>query len=121
MGKGFFQVPPAINEPIKSYAPGTPERESVLKKYKELYNQKIEVPLYIGSKEIKTGDTASIRPPHDHQHEVGVYHKAEKKHIEEAIESSLEARQKWANLPWEQRAAVFLKAADLIADLTEIK
>ncbi|SEA39553.1 L-glutamate gamma-semialdehyde dehydrogenase [Psychroflexus halocasei] len=115
MGKGFFQVPPAINEPIKSYAPGTPERESVLKKYKELYNQKTEVPLYIGSKEIKTGNTGSIRPPHDHQHEVGVYHKAEKTHIEEAIKSSLEARQKWANLPWEQRAAVFLKAADLIA------
>lgn len=115
MGKGFFQVPPAVNEPIKSYAPGTPERESVLNTYKQLYNSHVEVPLYIGDKEIKTGKTASIRPPHDHQKEVGIYHLAEKSHVEDAISTALEARKKWAKLPWEQRAAVFLKAADLIA------
>ena len=115
MGKGFFQVPPAVNEPIKSYAPGTPERASVLEAYKKLYNSKVEIPLYIGGKEIKTGHTKSIRPPHDHQKEVGTYHTAEKQHIEDAISTALEARKKWAKLPWEQRAAVFLKAADLIA------
>lgn len=115
MGKGFFQVPPAVNEPIKTYAPGTPERASVLKTYKDLYNSHVEVPLYIGSEEIKTGKTASINPPHDHQKEVGIYHLAEKSHIEDAISTALEARKKWADLPWEQRAAVFLKAADLIA------
>ncbi len=115
MGKGFFQVPPAVNEPIKSYAPGTPERASVLETYKKLYNSKVEIPLYIGGKEIKTGHTKSIRPPHDHQKEVGTYHTAEKKHVEDAISTALEARKKWAKLPWEQRAAVFLKAADLIA------
>ncbi|QSS97620.1 L-glutamate gamma-semialdehyde dehydrogenase [Psychroflexus sp. ALD_RP9] len=115
MGKGFFQVPPAVNEPIKSYAPGTPERESVLETYKKLYNSKVEIPLYIGAKEVKTGQTKSIRPPHDHQKEVGVYHTAEKQHVEDAISTALEARKKWAKLPWEQRAAVFLKAADLIA------
>ncbi|MGB2088290.1 MAG: L-glutamate gamma-semialdehyde dehydrogenase [Psychroflexus salarius] len=115
MGKGFFQVPPAVNEPIKSYAPGTPERASVLETYKKLYNSKVEIPLYIGGKEIKTGHTKSIRPPHDHQKEVGTYHTAEKQHVEDAISTALEARKKWAKLPWEQRAAVFLKAADLIA------
>jgi 1-pyrroline-5-carboxylate dehydrogenase len=115
MGKGYFQVPKAINEPIKSYAPGSPERESIQKMYKKVYNEKAEVPLYIGSEEIKTGHTKSIRPPHDHQHEVGIFHNAEEKHVEQAINSALEARKKWAKLPWEQRAAVFLKAADLIA------
>lgn len=115
MGKGYFQVPTAINEPIKTYAPGSPERDSIEKMYKKIYNEKAEVPLYIGDKEIKTGHTKSIRPPHDHQHEVGVYHNAEEKHVDDAIDTALEARKKWAKLPWEQRAAVFLKAADLIA------
>ena len=115
MGKGYFQVPTAINEPIKSYSPGTPERDSIEKAYKKIYNQKAEIPLYIGNEEIKTGKTKSIRPPHDHQHEVGIYHNAEEEHVDKAIDTALEARKKWAKLPWEQRAAVFLKAADLIA------
>jgi len=114
MGKGFFQVPTAINEPIKSYAPGTPEREEVLLTYKDMWNTKMDVPLYIGSEEIRTGDTTSMRPPHDHKHDLGVFHLAKKKHIEQAISTSLEARKQWADLDWEQRAAVFLKAADLI-------
>ncbi len=115
MGKGFFHVPVAVNEPVKSYAPGTPEREEVLLTYKDLYNTKMEVPLYIGSEEIKTGDTESMHPPHDHQHNLGVYHKAKKKHVQQAIDTALDARTAWADLEWEQRAAVFLKAADLIA------
>jgi 1-pyrroline-5-carboxylate dehydrogenase len=115
MGKGYFEVPTAVNEPIKTYAPGSPERESVLKMYKKIYSEKAEVPLYIGSEEIKTGHTKSIRPPHDHKHEVGTYHTAEEQHVELAIDTTLEARKKWAKLPWEQRAAIFLKAADLIS------
>ena len=115
MGKGFFHVPVAVNEPVKSYEPGSPEREEVLLTYKDLYNTKMEVPLYIGDKQIKSGDTASMHPPHDHKHDLGVYHKADKKHVQQAIDSALEARKEWANLEWEQRAAVFLKAADLIA------
>ncbi|GAA4315501.1 L-glutamate gamma-semialdehyde dehydrogenase [Pontixanthobacter gangjinensis] len=115
MGKGFFHVPVAVNEPVKSYAPGTPEREEVLLTYKDLWNANTEVPLYIGSEQVKTGDTRTINPPHDHQHVVGTYHIAKKKHVEKAIEEALEARKKWAKLEWEQRAAVFLKAADLIS------
>ncbi|MDX1543668.1 MAG: L-glutamate gamma-semialdehyde dehydrogenase [Christiangramia sp.] len=115
MGKGFFHVPVAVNEPVKSYAPGTPEREEVLLTYKDLWNANTEVPLYIGAEQIKTGDTKTINPPHDHKHVVGTYHLAKKKHVEKAIEEALEARKKWAKLEWEQRAAIFLKAADLIS------
>lgn len=115
MGKGFFQVPPAINEPVKSYEPGSPEREEVLATYKKMYSEHVEVPLYIGDKHIKSGNTFPINPPHDHKHEVGVYHTASKQHVEEAIDAALAAKQDWADLPWEQRAAVFLKAAELIA------
>ncbi len=115
MGKGFFQVPIAINEPIKTYAPGSAEREDVLKQYHTYFKGKVEVPLYIGGQEIKTGNTKPLSPPHDHQHIVGQYHTADKKHVEQAIENGLEARAAWADLTWEQRAAVFLKAADLIA------
>lgn len=115
MGKGFFHVPLAVNEPVKDYAPGSPEREEVLKQYKEYYNGHVEVPLYIGDQEIKTGNTADMSPPHDHQHVVGKYHKAEKKHVEMAIAESLKARKEWAAMSWEQRASIFLKAAALIA------
>lgn len=115
MGKGFFQVPAAINEPIKSYAPGTPERDEVLKQYKSYYNSTIDVPMYIGHNEVRTGNTKPMSPPHDHQHILGHYHVAEKKHIEDAISNCLDSRRAWANLTWEQRAAVFLKAAELIA------
>ena len=115
MGKGFFQVPVAINEPIKSYAPGSPERASVLKQYKAYYNGKEDIPMYIGNAEIRTGNTKPLTPPHDHQHVVGQYHLAEKKHVSEAIENALQARSSWADLSWEQRAAIFLKAAELVA------
>lgn len=115
MAKGFFHVPVAINEPVKSYAPGTPEREEVLKTYKEMFNTKYDVPLYIGKEEIRTGDTARIVVPHDHKHDQGVFHLADEAQVDLAISTALEAREKWANLEWEQRAAIFLKAAELIA------
>jgi 1-pyrroline-5-carboxylate dehydrogenase len=115
MGKGFFNVPIAVNEPVKSYAPGSPERKEVLETYKAMFNSKVEVPMYINGKDVKTGNTRRMSPPHDHQHVVGDYHIAEKKHVEEAISTALEARQSWSQMPWEQRAGIFLKAAELIA------
>jgi len=115
MGKGFFQVPIAINEPIKGFAPGSPERQEVLQQYQEYFNGSVDVPMYIGNEEIKTGKTKPMSPPHDHKHQVGQYHVAEKKHVTQAIENALASRQAWANLAWEQRAAIFLKAAELIA------
>ena len=115
MPKGFFHVPKAVNEPVKSYAPNSPEKAAVLAAYKKMWNETIDVPMYIGSEQIKTGNTRTMSAPHDHQHIVGTYHIAEKSHIEKAIASALEARKKWANMPWEHRAAIFLKAAELIA------
>jgi len=115
MGKGFFQVPTALNEPIKSYAPGTPERDAVLKQYKAYYNSTVEVPMYIGKKKVKSGKTKPMSPPHDHKHKVGSYHIANKSHVTEAIDTALKARDAWADLTWEQRAAIFLKAAELLA------
>jgi 1-pyrroline-5-carboxylate dehydrogenase len=115
MGKGFFHVPTAINEPVKSYAPGSPERETVLAQYKAYFNGNTDVPLYIGAEEIRTGNTRNMTPPHDHQHVVGQYHLADQSHAEKAIATALEARTKWAQMPWEQRAAIFLRAAELVA------
>ncbi|MEA1786716.1 L-glutamate gamma-semialdehyde dehydrogenase [Arenibacter sp. GZD96] len=115
MGKGFFEVPEAINEPIKNYAPGSPERKAVLEAYKKYYAETVDVPLYIGSEEVRTGTTKTISPPHDHQHSLGTYHLADKVHVSQAIANSLGARKAWAAMAWEQRAAIFLKAAALIA------
>jgi len=115
MGKGFFQVPTAFNEPIKSYAPGTPERDAVLKQYQAYYKGNVEVPMYIGKKKVKSGKTKPMSPPHDHKHKVGKYHIANKSHVVSAIDTALKARDAWADLTWEQRAAIFLKAAELIA------
>jgi 1-pyrroline-5-carboxylate dehydrogenase len=115
MGKGFFNVPIAINEPVKSYAPGTPERKAVLEAYDTYYNTKTDVPMYINGKDVTTGNTNTMSPPHDHKHIVGTYHLAEKKHVDEAIATALEARKKWSLMPWEQRAGIFLKAAELVA------
>ena len=115
MGKGFFNVPVAVNEPVKSYAPGSPEREAVKKAYKDMFNDTIDVPMYINGKDVKTGNTRTMSPPHDHKHIVGTYHLAEKKHIDDAISTALEARKAWSQMPWEQRAGIFLKAAELIA------
>lgn len=115
MGKGFFEVPIAVNEPVKSYAPGSKEREEVLKTYKQMYAENIEVPLYINGQDVKTGDTATMVPPHDHKHVLGSYHRASKDDVMRAIDGALEAQKKWAAMPWEQRAAIFLRAAELIA------
>ncbi len=111
----FFNVPTPVNEAVKSYAPGSLEREKVLREYTNMFNSTVDIPMYIGSEEVRTENTKPLSPPHDHKHQVGTYHLAEKMHVQNAIENALENRSKWANTPWEQRAAVFLKAADLIS------
>ena len=115
MLKGFFNVPKAVNEPVKSYAPNSPEKTAVLAAYRKMWNEPIDLPMYIGGKEIRTGNTKILSAPHDHKHNVGKYHLAEKSHVEAAIQNALDSKEKWANLAWEQRAAIFLKAAELIA------
>ncbi|MFY8213490.1 MAG: L-glutamate gamma-semialdehyde dehydrogenase [Flavobacterium sp.] len=115
MLKGFFNVPKAVNEAVKSYAPNSPEKAAVLAAYRKMWNETIDVPMYIGGKEIRTGNTRTLSAPHDHKHIVGTYHLAEKSHAESAIQNALDSKEKWANLAWEQRAAIFLKAAELVA------
>lgn len=114
MSNAKFQVPLPPNDPICNYLPGSKERASLKKRYAELKNQKIEIPLIIGGKEIKTGDLGECVLPHDHKHVIAVYHKAGTKEVNMAIEAAMEARKKWAELPWEDRVSVFLKAADLL-------
>jgi 1-pyrroline-5-carboxylate dehydrogenase len=115
MSIGFFNVPVAVNEPVKTYAPGTPEREQVQQAFKEMYQSTVDVPLYIGGKEVRTGSTKNLFPPFDHQHHLGTYHTAPKDLIQDAIDAALEARIKWSQMAWEHRAAIFLKAAELVA------
>jgi 1-pyrroline-5-carboxylate dehydrogenase len=115
MSNAYFKTPQPVNEPIKSYKTGSPERENLKKKLAELKSRQIEVPLIIGGNEVKTGNTEEMRIPHNHSHVLGVYHKAGKKEVEMAIEAALEARKEWAEMPWEQRVSVFLKIADLLA------
>ncbi|MBD1432580.1 L-glutamate gamma-semialdehyde dehydrogenase [Sphingobacterium sp. DN00404] len=115
MLKGFFNVPTPVNEPVNSYAPGTKERTLLEAAITEARAQEVDVPMYIGGKEVRTGNKAKLTPPHDHQHVLGYYHEGTKSHVEDAIHAALTAKEKWENLPWEQRAAVFLKAAELIS------
>ena len=115
MSTGFFAIPKAINEPVKSYAPGSPERTELQAMLKHLRAQQVDVPMYIGGKEIRTGKTATLNPPHDHKHVLGNYHKGDKTHVQQAIDAALAAKAQWSASPWEQRASIFLKAADLLA------
>lgn len=115
MASGFYKVPVAVNEPVKSYAPNSPERNELLATYAKMYKEQVDIPIYIGGEEIRTGNTVKIYPPHDHKHCVGQYHTADRALINTAVEKAVEAREKWAKTPWQDRAAVFLKAADLLA------
>ena len=115
MSTGFFKVPKAKNEVVKSYIPGSKERDEIQKTYKEMINSFTEVPMYINGKDVKSENKKQISPPHDHQNIVGEYYIAEPKHIDDAIESALAAKKNWENMSWENRSAIFLKAAELIA------
>ena len=115
MSKGVFNVPVATNEPVKSYELDSAEREELLSTYQAMYNSTIDVPLYIGSETIHTSEKINMVPPHDHQHVLGQYSMATAEHINMAIDAALAAKEKWAAMPWHQRVAIFLKAADLLA------
>lgn len=115
MLKGFFNVPHPVNEPVLSYAPGSKERKLLKEALAEARSKVIDIPMYIGGQEIRTNRLTDIFPPHDHQHLLGKYHSGTKQEVSMAIDAALEAKAAWENLSWEHRAAIFLKAADLIA------
>ena len=115
MSTGFFKVPKAKNEIVKSYRPGSPERKEVIETYQKMMSSFTEVPMYINGKDVKSNSKKNISPPHDHQKIVGEYYIAEPKHIDAAIDSALAAKENWENMSWENRSAIFLKAAELIA------
>ena len=111
---GHRRVPPPVNEPIRSYAPGSPERASLKVRLKAMAAEKVEIPLFIGGKEIRTGNTGKSVMPHDHQHVLGEYHKADEKHVLQAIDAAAAARNEWSSWSFDDRAAVILKAAELL-------
>ncbi|MBK3517659.1 L-glutamate gamma-semialdehyde dehydrogenase [Carboxylicivirga marina] len=115
MPKGIFNVPPAVNEPIKSYAPGSPERAELKDMLNKLRSEELDIPMFIGGEEIRTGNKKRIHPPHEIAHTLGHYHQGDETHVHMAIDAALKARQQWVNLSWEHRASIFLKAADLLA------
>ena len=115
MNNGTFYLPMPVNEPVLSYAPGTSERKRLKAVLSELKKQKADVPMYIGSEEVRTGRKVAMRPPHETDHLLGHFHEGEEKHVHMAVTAALDARAAWASLSWESRAQIFLKAADLIA------
>lgn len=115
MPKGIYKVPTAVNEPIKSYAAGSAERKELQAMLKELRSKELDIPMYIGGKEVRSENKSRLAPPHDHKHTLGHFHKSDKTHVNQAIDAALAAKEKWANLSWEHRASIFLKAAELIA------
>jgi 1-pyrroline-5-carboxylate dehydrogenase len=114
MSNAKFSIPLPQNDPIRAYAPGSPEKVSLKRRLEELKKQELEIPIIIGGEEIKTGNTGKCLIPHDHQKVIGIYHKAGEKEVDKAISAALKARERWSAMPWYERASVFLKAADLL-------
>ena len=115
MPKGFYTVPVPVNEPVKSYAVASAERIALKAMLHELRSQELDIPMYIGGKEVRSNDKVRLAPPHDHKHTLAYFHKSTKEHVKQAIDAALAAKQSWEELPWEHRASIFLKAAELIA------
>src|SRR5579875_1658465 len=115
MNWGYFSYPLPANEPVYNYAPGSSERAALKKALAELKSQQTDVPMYIGSEEVRTGKKQPIRPPHEIAHTLGYYHQGDESHVHQAINAALQAKETWANMSWENRAGIFLKAADLIS------
>lgn len=115
MSTGFFNLPIPKNEPVLSYAPGTKERAALKKALADARAQVLDIPMYIGASEVRNGNKKPLTPPHDHQHVLGYYYEGDKQHVAQAIDAAMAAKELWANLSWENRASIFLKAADLLA------
>lgn len=115
MSKAISQVPFVTNEPVNSYEPGSPEVKSLISTYQKMWKENIEIPMVINGKEVKTNNHVKLQSPQDHQHDFGFYHQGDMSHVDQAIEAALAAKEKWNALGWEQRSAIFLKAADLLA------
>jgi 1-pyrroline-5-carboxylate dehydrogenase len=112
---GIRQVPAPVNEPVKTYGPGSPEKKDLKDRLKQMAKERIDIPLMIGGREVRTGETAQSVMPHDHKHVLADWHKASPKHVEQAIAAAKRVQPEWSNWAWEDRAAVFLKAAELLA------
>lgn len=115
MSNAIFRVPAPVNEPIRSYAPGTADRASLKRAIADLKSKQLDIPMFIGGQEVRTGKTVHIHPPHEIKHDLGVYHQGDATHVQMAIDAALQAKTQWENTPWEERAAIFLKAAELLA------
>lgn len=115
MSKGFYNVPVPKNEPVLNYGPGSRERKLLKQALQEARSRELDIPMYIGGEEVRTGKKNKISPPHDHQHVLGYYHEGDRSHAEQAIQAALNARELWSNMSWEHRASIFLKAAELLA------
>ncbi len=115
MSSGYFSYPMPVNEPVLSYASGSAEKAALKKTLAELKSTEADIPMYIGNKEVRTNKKVAIHPPHELKHTLGYFHAGEEKHVHQAIEAALAAKESWNNLNWENRAAIFLKAADLIS------
>ena len=112
---GNRRVPPPVNEPVRSYAPGSPERAELKARLQSMSGERIEIPLVIGGREVRTGTTNPVVMPHDHRHVLADCHKATREHVLQAVDAAREARREWGNWAWEDRVAIFLKAAELLA------
>ncbi|MEZ5016221.1 MAG: L-glutamate gamma-semialdehyde dehydrogenase [Flavipsychrobacter sp.] len=115
MHNAYFHFEEPLNEPVLSYAPGSPERAALQDAVAELKSKEVDIPMFINGKEVRTGDKKEIRPPHETKHLLGYMHAGTGEHVQQAIDAALAARKKWAATPWEHRAAIFMKAADLLA------
>ena len=115
MPKGFYHVPVPKNEPVLSYGPGSKERKLLKQALEEARSRVLDIPMYIGGEEVRSGNKQKVSPPHDHKHVLGYYHEGDRSHVEQAIQAALNARDLWTNMAWEHRASIFLKAAELLA------
>jgi len=115
MSIGTFSYPLPVNEPVLNYAPGSPEKKRLKQVLAELKKEQADIPMYIGNKEVRTNKKIAIHPPHEIAHTLGHFHTGDEKHIKQAIDAALAAKENWASLSWENRAGIFLKVADLIA------